>query len=56
MLEPQPFKASKASLQKISPTPRSLSPNSIYTQVTKAGVAELQKALPKCDILSNPTK
>jgi hypothetical protein len=26
------------------------------TKVTKAGVAELQKALPKCRIDSNPTK
>ena len=26
------------------------------TQVTKAGVAELKKALPKCEIFSNPTK
>jgi len=26
------------------------------TQVTDAGVAELQKALPKCKIRSNPTK
>ena len=24
--------------------------------LTKAQIAELQKALPKCDILSNPTK
>jgi len=26
------------------------------TQITNAGVAELQKALPKCKISSNPTK
>ena len=26
------------------------------TKITKAGVAELQKALPKCKIYSNPTK
>ena len=25
-------------------------------KITKAGVAELQKALPKCSIASNPTK
>ncbi len=28
----------------------------INTQITKAGLAELQKALPKCEIYSNPTK
>ena len=28
----------------------------IGTQVTKAGVAELKKALPNCNIYSNPTK
>jgi len=26
------------------------------TKVTRAGVAELKKALPKCNIVSNPTK
>jgi len=26
------------------------------TKITKAGVAELQKALPKCKIYSNPKK
>jgi hypothetical protein len=26
------------------------------TKVTKAQIDELQKALPKCNILSNPTK
>jgi len=26
------------------------------TKITKAGVVELQKALPKCKIYSNPTK
>ena len=26
------------------------------TKVTKSGVAQLQKALPKCEIDSNPTK
>ena len=26
------------------------------TDLTKAQIAELQKALPKCDIYSNPTK
>jgi hypothetical protein len=27
-----------------------------FTKITKAGVAELKKALPKCSIDSNPTK
>jgi|TARA_B100001971_G_scaffold213519_1_gene247095 hypothetical protein len=27
-----------------------------FTKITKAGVAELRKALPKCNIESNPTK
>ena len=26
------------------------------TEITKAGVAELKKALPKCEIYSNPKK
>jgi len=30
--------------------------NLIQAQVTEAGVAELQKALPNCNIRSNPTK